>query len=252
MGSSGRHGLALLTFMVVIGAFSTATAGVFTEDFEDGSLSSAWWTEGTYAVNNGVLEMVDGTNTWLRLRLINELVNSFDADIKLGDTNQIAGIVLQWWPTNISSTDWEVYQLSLKIVSLDSQSSTFQASLGYETPTTRQLIGQVNLGSAARQQWYSLSIALAGDHVVFAIDGTEFPLFHNQYPKPVRFKMGECMVHGHDSSDISYFTDNLSAITNKLGDFGPDSDVDGSDLATYISSQQGIPLADFASVFGSN
>ena len=36
------------------------------------------------------------------------------------------------------------------------------------------------------------------------------------------------------------------------GDFEPDGDVDGNDLADYISDSMGISLADFAENFGRN
>ena len=35
-----------------------------------------------------------------------------------------------------------------------------------------------------------------------------------------------------------------------LGDFEPDSDVDGADLVAYILSNDGISLADFAGNYG--
>lgn len=245
----------LVFFMIVLVTLtspSSSSARSFIEDFDDGSMDAVWWLEGTYAINGGIFEMIDGTNTWIRLWLEKELVNSFEADIKLGDSSQIAGIVVQWWPTHVSSPNWELYQIGLKIVSFDSQNTVFQASLGYETPNGHQLIDQVNIAPALRQQWYTLSIALNGNHVTFGIDGTETDLFHNAFPLPTNVKTGEGMVHGHDSADISYYVDNIIATSTKLGDLDYDFDVDGSDLASYIAESKGIVLQEFAANFGMN
>lgn len=247
-----RSLLAVLALFLFLTICPDSSAGLFIENFDDGTIDAVWWVEGTYSINDGTFEMLDGANTWIRLRLAKELVSRFEADINLGDSNQIAGIVVQWWPTLVSPTNWDLYQLSLKIVSLDSQNSVFQASLGYETPTGYQLVGQVNLGPALRQQWYTLSIALNGDHVTFGIDGTETDLFHDAFPQPANFKRGEGYVHGHDSADISYFVDNIMATSVKLGDLSYDFDVDGSDLAAYIADSKGITLQDFAANFGLN
>ena len=203
--------------------------GLYREDFEDGKLDGIWWAEGTYEITDGTLHMYKGiddghNNSWVRLRVNNELVNHFEAKVKVSDSNdQLVGIVVQWFEP--SEQGWHGLQAHLKLNTVIQQ---FQASLGsMDSEGGNTHIAQENIGVGNFNEWYSLSITLHDDYVTFGINGNYTDLFHGLYRNPVTVLQGDAYVHGHDAvTDPDYWVDNIVAHSAQLNNLS-DSDGDG-------------------------
>ena len=237
---------------------STAFADVYTEDFEDGVLDEKWVASGDYIVSNGELHMLNGFDNGkfigaeIALHLSNELITYFSADIRApAITNAFVGLTHQWYQQD--GTGLQIYY------KISRPSQVLFANLFYiELGVGATHIAQQDLGSINPDVMNSLSIKLNDTYVTVGLNGIETDIFNGIYYFPEAVSNSSAYVHAHDTalvSDINFYVDNLKAYSFIICacDFEPaegDSDVDGSDLATYAEGGTGINLADFVAEFG--
>ena len=223
------------SFLLLFGA-TTASAGVYTEDFDDGDLDPPWWISGeneiNYEIIDGELRVYHGeVETWYVISNLNsdhldELIYQFEADIKVssGNEQEVGLHHYLWEPTG---SCWHIYYL------MRTNTSEIVAELERDdTIIDVQVLGTFNV-----DEWYSLSIALHDDRISFRINGNKTDLFHGLFQKPSSLLKSAVQIKAMADLpyDIEYYTDNVVAYSSNMfrGDFDGDGDCDGSDLATF-------------------
>jgi hypothetical protein len=127
-------------------------------------------------------------------------------------------------------------------------------STALDQSTGEDILDQEFTKSIELDTEYTVSMELSGSQLNFRYDDEEF-FFQIQTPVSAPYEPYHHLctrIYPEPGSAISVkaFFDDLKLEKSVIGDFDSDCDVDGSDLAIYISNHMGISLESLASNFG--
>ena len=211
-----------LSLMIVLGATS-AFAGVYVEDFEDGFDATIWIPQGYYTVEGGVFNMIGGYDydpsdenydvIYSHVAFLNqnyESVYHIEADINVSsDQDQMVGLTC-----NLRDPEpgYDEQQISIFLRTSAGVADYFAiiSILGDEIISSGE-----NIGIGTADVWHHFSLTFHDDFVTIGIDGNELNLFEAYYYNPANYKEYACYVHGSTALpyDVKYMVDNLKVFT---------------------------------------